>query len=295
LEQILAAEASPVPIESLPSLGASRGLRWFLAILFTLVALVTLSMRTQVFRLPFAAPNQVREAQAVVKSIPENSPLLVVFDYEPSRAGEMEAISAPLFDMLNNPRLTFLATNETGSTLAERFAAGSLSGSTYLNLGYLSGGQLGIRAFVQDPTRIAPVDIHSQPAWISTTLQGVTAINQFAAIILVTDNAEAARIWVEQTQGIRSVTPIPFIVVSSAQAAPMIEPYYESGQVSGVVPGLYGGALFEQYNAGLPGTARIYWDAYSIGMLLAVVFLLGGGLWNFVLGLRERSAVKGAE
>src|SRR5690606_22969362 len=86
LEQILAAEASPVPIESLPSLGASRGLRWFLAILFTLVALVTLSMRTQVFRLPFAAPNQVREAQAVVKSIPENSPLLVVFDYEPSRA-----------------------------------------------------------------------------------------------------------------------------------------------------------------------------------------------------------------
>lgn len=295
LEQILAAEASPVPIESLPSLGASRGLRWFLAILFTLVALVTLSMRTQVFRLPFAAPNQVREAQAVVKSIPENSPLLVVFDYEPSRAGEMEAISAPLFDMLNNPRLTFLATNETGATLAEHFAAGSLSGSTYSNLGYLSGGQLGIRAFVQDPTRIAPVDIHSQPAWISTTLQGVTAINQFAAIILVTDNAEAARIWVEQTQGIRSVTPIPFIVVSSAQAAPMIEPYYESGQVSGVVPGLYGGALFEQYNAGLPGTARIYWDAYSIGMLLAVVLLLGGGLWNFVLGLRERSAVKGAE
>jgi hypothetical protein len=72
----------------------------------------------------------------------------------------------------------------------------------------------------------------------------------------------------------------------------MIQPYYDSGQLNGVVPGLYGGAIFEQYNAGRPGTARSYWDAYSLGMLLAMALVLGGGLWNLALGLRDRAAAR---
>jgi hypothetical protein len=73
----------------------------------------------------------------------------------------------------------------------------------------------------------------------------------------------------------------------------MIQPYYESGQVTGVVSGLYGGALVEgQYNNGRPGTARVYWDAYSIGMLIAMIFVLGGGLISLTLGLRDRAAAR---
>ncbi|NJN80376.1 MAG: hypothetical protein HC797_07850, partial [Anaerolineales bacterium] len=82
------------------------------------------------------------------------------------------------------------------------------------------------------------------------------------------------------------------IVISSSQAAPMIQPYFDSGQVNGIVPGLYGGALFEQHNAGRPGTARNYWDAYSLGMLIAMSLVLGGSFWNLVLGLRERAALR---
>lgn len=304
LEQILTAEASPIPLESLPTLRTSRGLRWFLSALFLIVVSVTVAMRTNIFRMPVLVPNQIQGAVAVAQSIPENAPLLVAFDYEPSRAGEMEAAAAPMFDhllLLKHPRLTLIATNETGSMLAERFLARPLaehnyqSGVTYLNLGYLAGGQLGIRAFVQNPTRTAATDITSQSAWNSAALQGVTSIHQFAAMILITDNAEAARAWIEQTQSLRDATPIPFIVISSAQAAPMIEPYFDSGQVTGIVPGLYGGAIFEQYNSGRPGTARVYWDAYSIIMLLSVALLVSGSLWNLLLGLRDRAAAKGAK
>jgi hypothetical protein len=56
----------------------------------------------------------------------------------------------------------------------------------------------------------------------------------------------------------------------------MIQPYYASKQITGLVNGLYGGALFEQNNSGRPGTARKYWDAYSIGLLLAMALILGG-------------------
>ncbi len=71
----------------------------------------------------------------------------------------------------------------------------------------------------------------------------------------------------------------------------MIQPYYDSQQISGLVSGLYGGAVLEQNNGGISGIARTYWDAYSIGMLLAVTLIIGGALWNFVLGMRNRAAM----
>ncbi|GAB4571700.1 MAG: hypothetical protein Fur0017_21350 [Anaerolineales bacterium] len=300
LEQILAAETAPQPLVVEKPVLASRGLRWALAFLLVTISFVTTFMRTQIFSVPLGVPNELGYAVAIAQAIPENSPVLVAVDYEPSRAGEMEAAAAPLFDnmlLLKHPRLTFVASNESGSTLAERFITGPLavhnyqSGVTYLNLGYLSGGQMGIRAFAQNPASTVSMDIYGQPAWVSQPLQGVTALNQFALIILITDDADAARSWVEQTQGAREA--VPLLVISSAQAAPMIQPYYDSGQVNGMVSGLYGGAIFErQYNNGRPGAARNYWDAYSIGMLLAMAFVLGGGFVSMALGMRERAAAR---
>lgn len=302
LEQILAAETAPVPLETMSNLGTSRALRWLLATVILLAIILPLSLRTRIFAMPQGVPNETRSAVLVMQSIPADARLLVAVDYEPSRAAEMEAAAAPFFDnllTLKPPRLTLVATNETGALLAERFISGPLaghnlqSGVNYLNLGYLSGGQMGIRAFAQNPSVTAPLDIELQPAWDSTPLDGISTFGEFTAMILLTDNADAARVWIEQTESLRAGTP--FIVIASAQAAPMIQPYYESGQVNGVISGLYGGAIFEAYNAGRPGTARSYWDAYSLGMLLAMSLALGGGLWNFALGMRERAETREAK
>ncbi len=78
------------------------------------------------------------------------------------------------------------------------------------------------------------------------------------------------------------------IMISSAQAGPMLLPYVDSGQVVGLVSGLNGAAGAEQANGGLPGYVRHYWDAYSIGLLIAVVLIVLGGLWNLVVGFQAR-------
>ncbi|MBC7875533.1 MAG: hypothetical protein H7Y59_00060 [Anaerolineales bacterium] len=283
LEQILAAETAPVPIASFSALTTSRNLRWFLS--FALLAVITtvLFMRGQSFPMPVGVPREINGALQVSQSIPEGAPVLVAFDYEPARAGEMEATAAPIFNVLRQPNLTFISTNEMGSILAERFISGPLadpdqSGFQYLNLGYLPGGQMGIRAFAQNPTRTTP------------QLVDITSLSQFMALIIITDNADSARAWIEQTSSIGNA--IPILIISSAQAAPMIQPYYESQQVGGLVSGLYGGAVFEQNNGGVPGITRTYWDAYSIGMLLAMALIVGGGLLNLALGLRDRAAMR---
>jgi hypothetical protein len=308
LEQILSAETSPVPISSFASLGTSRALRWTLAILLFALLTIVLVMRIEVFPLPDSVnvPLEVNGAVTAVQSIPENVPILAIFDYEPSRAVEVESAAVPVLDQLlmKRARLTFVSTTEAGAVLAQRLVTkGYLSGHEnleYANLGYLSGGQMGIRAFADNPLAIAPYafvqnqafDYAPVPAWDKPALQGVTSLPQFAAILLITDDADSARAWIEQTQSSRGNPSIPLVVISSAQAAPMLQPYFASGQTSGMISGLYGGALFERRNNNNPGNAIAAWDAYSVGILLAIVLILGGGLLNLVLGLRDHAATR---
>jgi hypothetical protein len=71
----------------------------------------------------------------------------------------------------------------------------------------------------------------------------------------------------------------------------MLMPYVASGQINGLVNGLNDASKVEQAN-GQPGSARLYWDAYSVGLLLAAAMIILGGLWNLVPGLRARRAEK---
>lgn len=300
LEQVLAAETAPEPITSFSPLATQRGLRWVLALLLLFIVSSLLFLHTQTFSLPVGETDEIRNARLAIEGISENVPVLVVMDYEPALTGEMEATAAPLLDhliILRHPVLAFISTSPTGGLLAERLFSGPLQdrgyqrGTQYLNLGYLPGGLAGVRSFAQNPVAAAPFNIDRAPAWIGTPLESVNSLSRFAAMIVITDNAESARTWLEQTNTSRGAMPV--VVVSSAQAAPMLEPYYDSHQVNGVVSGLYGGAIFEQNNAGRPGLARTYWDTFSIGMFLAIALILVGGLWNLTLGLRDRAAAEG--
>jgi len=303
LEHILEAETKPEPITSVPAVSSARGLRWVITILLLLIAVGSLYVGTQIFAMPLGAPMELNSAMQIVENVPENAPVLVIFDYDPATVGEMEATAAPLLDYMilqRHPRLTFVSTSPTGAALAERFISGPLgghnyqSGIQYVNLGYLPGGLTGIRAFAQNPLTMMPMLIDSSPAWQSAPLQDVQSLSNFSLILLITDSAEAGRNWVEQTGALRGEAK--FVIASSAQAGPMLMPYVQSGQVNGLVNGLNSGAVIEQRYASRQVTARRYWDAYSLGLFLAVIFIVFGGLWNLALGYRARAlAAKAGE
>jgi hypothetical protein len=195
---------------------------------------------------------------------------------------------------LKHPRLALISTSPTGAALAEQFMNVTLSthkdvyqpGVKYEDLGYLPGGLAGVYDFSQNPAVVMPLGADSKEAWSSPVLQGVTHFSDFAAVILLTDNADTGRIWIEQTALARGNSSM--IIVSSAQAGPMILPYVDSGQVNGLVSGLSGAAGSEQANNNLPGFVRRYWDAYSLGLLLAAALMFLGGVWNFWLGIQDR-------
>ena len=74
----------------------------------------------------------------------------------------------------------------------------------------------------------------------------------------------------------------------------MLLPYFDSGQINGLVAGVNGAVGAEQANGGLPGYVRRYWDTYSTGLYVAALLIVAGGLWNLSRGMQDRRAEQAA-
>jgi hypothetical protein len=231
----------------------------------------------------------------LIGNLPAGSPVLVVIDYQPALAGELEAASSPLFNQLlfRGARVTFISTSITGPALAENFIQTLrpeyASNQEYVNLGYLPGGAAGVVYFAADPVSAIPSGPLASP-WEQAPLQGIDGLDDFAAVIVMTDDTDTGRIWIEQLRYPGApLADLPMVMVVSAQAEPMIWPYYDSGQVDGLVAGLAGGRYYMQLTQ--TGFPPRYWSAFSAGIILAILAILIGGLWSVLDAWRARKTV----
>ncbi|MBU2611443.1 MAG: hypothetical protein KJ606_10965, partial [Chloroflexi bacterium] len=311
LERLVSTESEPRPQKGQSRMPPpARLLRWVIALVLILAA--SLPIVTGIQTVPGAIyPAELGPTRELINGLGTNSPVLVVFDYEPALSGELEAAAAPIIDhlLLKAPRLAIISTSPTGPILAERFLKTTQAsrgyqrsdpvdqrsdpvdqrGEGYVNLGYLAGGPAGVLGFAQNPSLTAANSFEGAPAWGTPPLQGVQNMSDFAALIILTDNPDTGRIWIEQAGPYLKNSPL--LMVISAQAEPMLRPYYDSGQIKGLVTGLAGGKAYEQANEPAfpgPGLARRYWDAFSLSLFLAEMMILIGGLWGAMAAWRAR-------
>jgi hypothetical protein len=298
-ERLISSETQPQAAKR-GRLVSNRLWRWLIAGLLILAVGLPLSTRIPVTPASKLQPPEVLNAFTLIGSLPSNAPVLVVFAYDPALSGELEAAASPLMDhlLLQGPRLALISTNPTGPALAERFlhdtsasplVAGHnyLAGQQYVNLGYLAGGSSGVLYFAISPAEAAPFTMDDQQAWQLPPLQGIQKLSDFAAIIVLTDNADSGRVWIEQTGS--TIGNTAMLMVISAQAEPMILPYYDSGQIKGLVTGLAGGEAYGQTFVrpdAQTGLAQSYWNSFSAGTLVAELLIVVGALWSAVTGWR---------
>ena len=294
-EQLLAGETSPRPLTSTAVYTSQRTLRWAISALLLIVLGFMIAVRPQIFPPAVTLPMASSEIVNRLQGIPESGDVLVVLDYDPAMAGELEAVSGPLLDrlvLLRHPRLSFVSTSPNGPALAERLLLNTnirqssnsdnlnyISGQDYLNLGFLPGAEAGVLTFVQSP----------KTAFASATVDGFSG---YSAVLVLTDNANSARVWIEQVQAEKEQDPAltlqPLVVAASAQAAPMLQPYVSSQQIHGLIAGIADASRFEFQNGSRPGIALSYVSAFGAGLLLAVVLITLGSLWSLVAGIRAR-------
>ncbi|HEX9028645.1 MAG TPA: hypothetical protein VF823_05675, partial [Anaerolineales bacterium] len=303
LEKMIQEEGVPRPLPRRAAITSQQYLRVGIAIFLALAVLWPLVTGGPQVRLP-DFPVETGITNQLINQLPSGAPVLVAVDFEPGFSGEMNAASAGLVDhlILRGAYLTLVSTSPTGPAQAEQLLAlvGRSSGfanptqAHYENLGFIPGGAAGLQSFARAPRQMMPFTTDGSRAWESGPLQNLNSLGQFALVLVITESPDKARSWIEQVQP--SLGSTPLVMVISAQAEPMVRPYYEARpqQVQGLVTGLAGGAAYENLNGRL-GVAAPYWNAFSLGLLAAALLILIGGGVNALIALwsRQKKAARG--
>jgi hypothetical protein len=270
----------------IPPITKNRHIIWrlVLAVSMILVILLSATLFAPFIIQPALFPPEVVSAYDQVDTISAEKPVLLSGDFEAAVAGELSWSSQSLLEHLMRRNLNFvvLSSNPSGSTLMNQLiekAAINVEGydpsSHVVTLGYLPGGATGVQLLAGNPRAAMPYTYNLDVAWNSDILNSVNSLSDFSAVIVLSDKSESSRNWVEQIQPGLGATPLLFVV--SAQAAPLLQPYYQSGQVSGYVAGFYGSLAYEQMLQQTSGSLS-HLGAFQSVMLLVVVIILVGGL-----------------
>jgi hypothetical protein len=306
LNSLLEDEGQPQPLPQRRSISQQHMLRWGIALVLLMAILWPIVFANQEMPLPDYDEGSA-EVNRLISQLPENAPVLVGFDFEPGLAAELDTAAKPVFDHLlsEGALLTLISTSPSGPILAERFIQSFQSdqiliyGLEYVNLGYIPGGAVGLLSFIENPQGTIPFTIDGLSAWETEERNGLPAtagisqITDYSMIILLVDDPDTARMWIEQL-GPTITNPqvlTSFVLITSAQLEPVVRPYYESSPqpVNGLVVGLRGGAAYARIMGGddFPGK---FWDAFGMGTFVAALLILVGGLGYYVIPELSRTA-----
>ncbi len=304
LEEALSAPPTKTVAGSLLSPASNRMARWLIFILLLCAALLPLTGNPAPAH-GWLVPSETSALLTQIDQLPAGSTALVVVEYDPGLAGEMRLASHLVFTRLlqQQVNLAILSTSPSGLILTEAIidsarAESSLSNDTQVaNLGYLAGGITAVQQFVSSPQTAAPYLFTTgwetpQFAWVQPALKNIQQLSDFSALILLTGSVENGRTWIEQAQP--AMQPKPFLMIASAQAAPMLQPYLQSGQAQGMTSGLVGSFALETLT-GIPSArSAAYRDAYQYTISAAMLLIVLGSLAGLAAPLfKRRSNPKG--
>jgi hypothetical protein len=230
--------------------------------------------------LPGVYPRETDNLFQAAAQLPEGAPVLIAVDYDSAFAGEMQSAAAPVINLLKTrkSRFSLLSTSVSGTALAMQLM-GYESSDQIIYLGYLPGGQMAIPTLFDDMLKLLPVTSDARFTAVHPAMAGVRNLADYKTVILMTDNPETARAWIEQLTIVENSPPI--WLVTSAQAAPMMRPYIRSGQVNAGITGSLGGAQFE-VRLNSAGTNIERWNSYYWSLFGGLMVMLLGGIINLL-------------
>jgi hypothetical protein len=237
----------------------------------------------------------VKGVYEAVEALPEGAAVLVAYDYDPATVGELrpQALALTHHLMARGLRIMTLSLLPEGPALAQDIfqqAAPAhpevIYGRNYINLGYLAGQEAALRAFARDPLDAVRRDyVTREPLADFAALKGVEGIEDVALIIELAGNQESPRRWIEQ---VGSRYDVGLVAGVTAAAEPQVRPYYQSGQLGGLISGLPGAAQYELLIR-RPASGVASLGAQSAAHLVIILLALLGSLVYWI-GERRRES-----
>jgi hypothetical protein len=299
LEELLATEQKPKPLPAQPMITPQYIFRLAIGLVLLLPVLVMVISQSSIVPIPQAeSMPSVMNFYDQLSRLAPGAPVLLAVDYEAGFTGEMELAARIVTSQLvkKNANLAIMSTNTAGPALAERFlgemeVSPGKPYSNYANLGYLPGGALGLAELVHSLRQSLPYSLDSSNPWATSSLVAVRSLTDFDLVIVITNDAETARAWIEQVTPTLQEGGVPLLLVASAQAEPLVRPYTEGTQpqVQAFLAGLPGSVVLEKLilenQTSYSGTGREIWDAFSLSLTITVLVILIGSLNGAIIAV----------
>ena len=254
LLQQLAAEPYPASAtasaSAVPSIWRRIGVERLLYVLLLIAALAAFLVPAPTFlgiTDPPSAPG-APELFAKVDALTANDIVLVAYEWDARRSGELRPLEQAVFDHLiaHKVKLVLLSTDPQGSLLLydlrDKLGAAGYkpSGEDYILLGYKPGAELALRAIAQNFPAALRSDFQGNDASrsvLATTPDRqlrLQTMSDFSMIMVLGDEAADVQGWMEQVRPSArhpdgSYVPMAFLL--PAEAEPIVQPYLNQPNV----------------------------------------------------------------
>jgi len=208
------------------------------------------------------------------RKVPSDASLLIVFDYAAGYASELSLVARPVLNaaIQDGSSIAIVSSTPSGSLLAGKLfneldAGGALD---VMDLGYFPVASYGAYGMaIRGNLESLSIDLPE----VGKPLPS----EGFDGVLILSDSYEGAQTWIEQLSSL--MPEIPLNLVVTAQAGPMLLPYWESGQVNGMVSGLSEAAGVERALSDGESVAT-RWRSYQTGLLILIAVLVIGAIFN---------------
>lgn len=238
------------------------------------------------FSLPLSISEETESAYRIVENLEPGDVVLILPNYSPNAKAENHPqLEALMAHILNKPGVKIITASfwEMGPLFVQELwnslgSEGLTYGVDYVDLGYVPGGETAMSAFASDIHKTFPVDQHGNSIEELPLMQSVRTAADITLIVSAESGTPGTPELVRQVQNPYGTR---LIGCYSAQFAPTYMPYFDSGQVNGLLPGLRGAAEYELLS-GEVGQGQKGFGSVTFSMLTVIGFVVLGNVIYFI-------------
>jgi hypothetical protein len=249
--------------------------------------------------LPIRITQMTKPAYDFINTLPEGSPVIIGFDYEPGNEIDLNPQAIGLFHQFAAKKLKVVALSsfpptplfaeQTLKVLEEQY--GYKYGEDYVNLGYYAGAESTYAAFAEKPLSIFPKDYRGNSTATLPIMQNIKGLGDFKLAVTLNDGP-ADGITIEgMIRQANMAYKVPLLIGCTPVMSASNFQYVQSGQALGMLIGLSGAAEYEILT-GHPGPGVKGMDSQSVAHMLIIAFVILGNTGYFIT--KSRKAKGGA-
>lgn len=230
-----------------------------------------------------------------IEELPEDSVIMVTFDYGISAMPELYPLTIATFTQLwsHDFKIIVVASWLQGPMVMDVLLEeidpeeiyGKVYGEDWIELGWFAQGEIGMAALGKDIWATLPVDyIENKPTSSFSIMQNIKTAEDVDLIISFETGTPGLPEWIRQWQ-----TPYDTSIIMGCIGVmvPEVAPYLQTKQLGALIPGLTASAEYELLLE-RPGLAIAGVDAISISHLLVIILVIAGNV-AYLLSESRRS------